>query len=284
MNREEKENLLVDYVLGRLDWEATARLEEMLRTDPELKAQLMAIQAGLETDVVAMDDSVGPGEDLKSRVIQNLGFEKASEEAEIVLSPGPTRGWFSSWLGWSGWGVAAAAVVAIALLQIYPGKHSVQKKSSTSPALAIFDIPAEADHQGRRAPTIREVVYANQDNFDSLSEAEVRAEGLWSRYVDLRANGAEKPKSNGFVVIDLRGKQGFAGFYNVKREDMAQSDETQQLWLYSPQGKAVEVGDLPAKADSVEGVYYFSLDGDDLLMDSFESVIPMISGEELAGI
>ena len=284
MNKEEKENLLVNYVLGQLDWEATARLEEMLRTDPELKALLMDIQEGLEADVVTMSDSVAPNEELKSRVMQNLGLEKTSEEPGTVVNSEPTRGWFSSWLGWSGWGVAAAAVVAIALLQVYPGKHSVRSKNATSPALAIFDIPAEADQQGRRSPTIREVVYANQKNFDSLSEAEVRAEGLWSRYLDQRANGAEKPKGDGFVVIDLRGKQGFAGFYNVKREEIPQQDESQQLWLYSPQGKAVEVGDLPAKADSVEGVYYFSLDGDDLLMDSFESVVPMISGEELAGI
>ena len=279
MKREEQENLLVEYVLGKLDWETTEEVERMLRSDPSLNTLLLEIQEGLESEVMAMDERVIPSTGLKSNVMQSLGFETSESEDQTRQTDAYRKAWFASWMTWSGWGIAAA-FVAISLFQMNKPGRPVPGRDAASPALAIFEIPSDLSQKRDSKPTIREVVYADRNQgFDSLSEAEVRAEELWSRYLKERERGDRENRSNGFVVIDLQGKQGFAGFYDV---EAAQKD--QQLWLYSPTGKAIPVGALPSTGDPAGGVYYFSLDGNDLMMDSFESVVPVISSEALPEI
>ena len=285
MKREEQENLLVEYLLGKLDWETTEQVERMLRSDPLLNARLLEIQEGLESEIMTLDQRVNPSAGLKSSVMESLGFETTETEISDIRTDAvgnDRKAWFTSWVSWAGWGVAAA-FVAISLFQMNQTDRVSPDNHGAKPALAIFAIPSDLDRNHDTKPMIREVVYADEEEaFDSLSEAEVRAEELWSRYVKQHEKGEEENRSSGFVVIDLQGKQGFAGFYDVKPQQLTKQD--QQLWLYAPKVEAVQVGALPSTGDPAEGVYYFSLEGDDQLIDSFESVVPVISSEALPKI
>jgi anti-sigma-K factor RskA len=283
MKREEMDNLLVEYVLGKLDWERTEKLEEMLRSDTLLRTQLLEIQEGLESDVMESLAGVIPAPELKAKVMQNLGLEWDVAGAEASVVDRSKAGWIFAWVSWFGWAVAAVFLV-IALLPVFRPVRIAPNPNTASPALAIFEIPTHINGDKRNPAVIREVVYADKSDYDSLSEAELHAEELWSRYLKKRLANGGKQESNGFVVIDLRGKQGFVGFYDVKAQDLKPQNQSQQLWLYSPERKPVSVGAIPAMGENIEGVYYFSLDGNNLSMDSFESVIPVISAGEFHGI
>lgn len=281
MKREELENLLVEYVLGKLDWENTEKLEEMLRNDPSLNRQLLEIQEGFESDVVESHEGILPSPDLKSKVMQNLGMEWDTSESKASSIGDSKMNWFSGWVGWSGWGVAAVILIMFSL-QVINSSRVNTNQNMASPVLAVFEIPSSVG-EGRPNPAvIREVIYADKSDFDSLSRAELHAEELWSRYLKQRLNKSGKQEGNGFVVIDLWGKQGFVGFYDVESHDL--KDQDQQLWLYSPERKPVSLGAIPAMGENIEGVYYFSLDGDNLSIDSFESVVPVIRSGEFHGI
>jgi len=126
-----------------------------------------------------------------------------------------------------------------------------------------------------RFAKIREVVYPEGGESDSLVGAEHYVERLWE---DLQKNGSE---NRGFLVFDLRGKQGFYGFREPENANINEQMQ-QKIWLADRNSdRKVALGSVPKGAP---GVYYFNLEETPMAIDSPEAVKPYVEYGEFQGI
>jgi Ca-activated chloride channel family protein len=152
----DNEARLTAYVLGELSAEESADLETAMAADESLRAEVEAIRATTDQLTAALESEAGPGLTDEQR-----------ERVTAGVHDGPPI-IFTMRRAWAGFGVAAAACLALALW--------LPTLSVNQPAdeFAIADAPAEAPETVRglaRAPRLR------TEGRDNLEAGQPLAEG-----------------------------------------------------------------------------------------------------------
>ena len=88
-------------------------------------------------------------------------------------------------------------------------------------------------------------------------------------------------KGKGFVVYDLVGNQGFAGFYGREKTNVVSVKSTESLWLVGDTSdQEFPLGPMSGES----GVFYFSLDKDEVKLSTLNEFTPVSKTDEIGGI
>lgn len=75
------------YVLGDLSPEETLQVEEIAAQNPEVRAEIAAIEEAMEQ--YAMQNAVEPSADVETRLFEKLGLSEVDEQENIQSAPAP---------------------------------------------------------------------------------------------------------------------------------------------------------------------------------------------------
>ena len=117
MNPSDKDELIHRWLDGEVDAEEAAKVKSMLESDPELRAEvesLRALSKSLKAEVPA--DITPPSADFFNHHIRRQIEEAIESDPHAEVAPEAASKGIFSWLGLP-WAVAAAAVVALLVLQ-----------------------------------------------------------------------------------------------------------------------------------------------------------------------
>ncbi len=122
---------LLGYLLGALEPHEMNRVAELLRHDPEARAELAKIEESLKPLEDSYEAPVRPSDDLVARTLNNLPpFPAAQPTAQPVLSPvrvQPTGRSSLSWLDWVSGSVAVAILLGLLLPTIAQGRFESRR-------------------------------------------------------------------------------------------------------------------------------------------------------------
>jgi len=281
---------LVEYVLEALDLHTVGVVETQLRLDRELRNRYFEIQASLEQQIFELSNSsemeAVDGLDLnrsKGALFEKLGLDLSVRQPTLGSKIVPISDGFIKTRKRDGiFRFAAAAIVLFGLGSILT--YSIRNWSSNGikgPAIVVYDITDGAAlnvNDIQSGNNVREVLYSNSDHYDGLQEAENYAEQLWNDYQYMKQRDPGSIKGKGFVVLDLVGNQGFAGFYDSAVSSTAARES---LWLA---GGAFDNGLPLAPLSGESGVFYFSLKEKGLKLSTLNEFVPVTRDETRSGI
>lgn len=305
MNRDTQEYLFEQYLLGQLSSEESEALESRLRNDVCVREHFFAVQQAFEERVVQIQQAAAgeasfafEGSRAKAAIFGKLGMSLEPDLSDGLSSQAASRVMRSSWL-WrffpvAGLGIAAALVVMMA----FWGSQWHRTSDSgnfipAGPAIVVYDI-LDGDRLDvsslKKDGNVKEVLYVNTENYDGLARAEAYAEQLWSEYQKEKTTGLGHSitESRGFLVFDLIGKQGFAGFYDDDIPTGAGEPlpevgrhRGETLWFAAGSArKDVSLGPLSGET----GVFYFQVKDDELSFATLNAFIPVTRSEKTRGI
>ena len=293
------EEMMLNYLQGRLSANEKEAFENNLKTDASARVAFFEWQRSMEERIFRLDatdelDGVD-FEKVKFGIFDALGISAedvsggGKEGASLFGSLSNSHEQASRGLdGWWRWGgIAAAAVLLLGLIPV--GFRTIRNMSddnlpSSGPSLVVYDI-ADGGSLDMASigsgENVREVLYINRDHYDTLSRAESYAEQLWEDYLKQRKENPDSIKSRGFVVLDLDGSQGFAGFYQPPENSKEGTAYKAGLWLADTTAqKQVPVGSVNGES----GVFYFSLKEGEVELSTLNQFVPIAKNENASGI
>jgi len=292
MSERISDDVMVDHLFGRLNREDSEAFERQLKLHPALRRRYFELQEGMEERVRALGASevlsAGDFERAKERLFQTLnlklteaveveGFEKEQDDTLTEFRKKPSEP-HSRWLAVSAW--AVAAVVVMTLIPLGLLRFIGSENGGSGPALVVYDILDGSNinlDSIASGENIREVLYINRDGHDRLSRAESYAEQLWDEYLQNKEQNPDLIRGRGFVVLDLEGQQGFAGFYDAPSGDESSSPVHEVLWL----ANSIAEPQVPMGPTSGEpGVFYFTLEAGKMEISTLNQFIPITKVEE----
>jgi len=271
------EDSMVSYALGTMSREDMDRFETQLHNDPEFRKQFFQLQQALEQDALSPLGKRSDVEQLNYSDIKSAIFEKLRLNESVPDIPAESNNktiWFWSTLG------SIAAVAAVTVFLFAPFITQTLQNwgfgDPNGPTLVVYEIADGVSVDLKHLKTegqVREVIYINHDDYDNLSRAEAYAEQLWNDYLEKKKEAPESISGRGFVVLDLPGKQGFAGFYEKPKQRGPRTPTTSEaLWVsFAQQQDEVPVG---AIGDD-PGVFYFHLDEDKFHISMLNEFVPI---------
>lgn len=279
MNEQVSDQLLLDYLSGLLEKAEADRIEIALRHDEGVRNRYFELQHSFEIAICQGSREHRMSHEELGRVrTQVLASLASPGEAVKDDTEGTTRRHMPRTWNWSGWRVIAsslAAAAAVVLLTfsvgVFRSGPAGPEEALAGPSLVVYEITEDGliDLESiKSGANIREVVFIHDEGYDGLVRAEAYAEQLWSEYMEKRKHEPEALRGRGFVVLDLHGKQGFAGFY--EHEEPA-SNPHESLWFAGGQSRDVPVGLI----DPEPGVFYFKLDKDRMKLATLNEFVPV---------
>ena len=278
MNEQVSDQVLMDYLSGSLEKAEADKVEIALREDEGVRNRYFELQHSFEIAIChGSHEHRMSHEELarvRSQVLASLASQVNATKGNEEM---PRRRKQRTW-DWSGWRMAAgtlAAAAAVWLLTfsvgVFRSGPAGPEEALAGPSLVVYEITEDGmiDLESiESGANIRELVFIQDKAYDGLARAEGYAEQLWSEYLDKRQHEPEALRGRGFVVLDLHGKQGFAGFYE-HAEPASRPHES--LWFAGGQSRDVPVGLI----DPEPGVFYFKLDKDRMKLATLNEFVPV---------
>ncbi len=283
------EDLILDYLLGNLNKEQSRRLETLIRADSQVRDQFFEIQLSMETQALKLHEAFAV-DNIDYEATQSIVLDRLKEtetKSFSCASESPLESKLIK-LSWNWFSMRSLAVAAVLLIALAPAviffTKPVQNKAPGGPSILVYDIVDQASIDLNSIQTgehIREVLYVDRDGYDGLSRAEAYAEQLWAEYLDQKQKDQKSIKGKGFVVYDLVGNQGFAGFYGKENINALPVKSTESLWLVGDTSdEAFPLGPMSGES----GVFYFSLDKDEVKLSTLNEFTPVSKMDEIGGI
>jgi hypothetical protein len=164
-----------------------------------------------------------------------------------------------------------------------PLEPEIPEEAHLGPSLVVYDITDDASidlNAIQSGSNIRELVFIHREGYDGLARAEAYAEQLWAEYLEKRKQDPDSINARGFVVMDLRGKQGFAGFFERRPSAVSVPQQDELLWFAGGQAQDVPVGSI----DPEPGVFFFQLDQDRVKLATLNAFVPVARPSEGTGL
>jgi hypothetical protein len=291
MNEQMENELILKHLLGQLVAEDALAFEQLMAESSAFRERVRAAEAGLEERVLQLA-SEQPVSDLnfgrvRDRLMAAVAADAAGDVPDTVIpfSTGQPKGKKGKLPGirplwYACAGLAAVLAVWLSLPRATNDGMEVDLPSGVNggPAIVVYDImdlrSLELDQLPKQGK-VREILYVKSGNRDMLVRAEAYAEYLWAEYLQRREKGEIAELGRGFVVLDLLGKQGFAGFYerNLTEAPGSEARQVRESFWFAGNDAAtlVPVGDVDAQA----GVFYFRVEAEKLRLAPLDTFVPV---------
>ena len=268
MNKQDLEDRALQYALGTLPEEEIPTVEAALRADLELRAKVHDWQRVNELEALEAADEPVPFHAYSGVMARIDAVADRVSSAPSGSQRGDARRGFGSLLAWSGWGIAACAVIAFAL-NLGGGS---------------FDVPgskgAEILLSEMRSPSV--VAWPTPKEELTLYDRSMRLRELAETYWFARDRGAgqsaDASLSDGFSVFDRESGLAVIAVDNLRK---LPDDRTYHVWIRIGQdGEAVRAGALPLGNES-RGLFFLDLSSSLRNADSSEQLSFFVTEESL---